>query len=401
MLGTCLFLAAVVGFQDSRTSAKGWGTFTSREGNFVIDLPRRPTKTYTRTQRSRSGQMTTSIVECETPDVLYIAEKVDLPGTIAKLSAADADAIQDEERDSLAAEFHGKVIAQKNLRLDTGAFGRDYTIEGRLDRNDGLVTIRVRQYLSNKVIYVLIAAGEPDQELPEDVGRFFASFSPGTRRIKKVGPLPEIAGTRLGSWGMAIDPDRDCKIEDRGKSLEISIPNTHHDLNADNNKLNSPRVVRELTGDFTMTVKVSGDFTPSTQSTNPKAIPYIGAGILVWRDSDNYIFLGRAGINRGGRINEFAAFEEREWGTRGALNNRVIPSGDAYLRLERRNNRILGSISKDGRTWSRLDPMEPTYPSTLKVGLYAINGCTKPITVTFDHFSVSQGKSSASAKKRR
>ena len=250
-----------------------------------------------------------------------------------------------------------------------------------------------------------MASTAADRELPEDVGHFFASFSPGTKRLKKVGPHPEPAGKPLGAWGIAIDPDQDCQIVDKGKALEISIPNTHHDLNADNDKLNAPRVVREVTGDFTLTVKVTGGFRPSAKSTNPKAVPYIGAGIVVWQDSDNYVFLGRAGINRNGKISEFAAFEEREWGTRGAVNNRGIDPGGVWLRLERRNNRLLGYTSKDGQNWSRLDPMEPTYPATLKVGLYAINGCTDPMSVRFENFQFSEGsatpKAGAKAKAKR
>jgi hypothetical protein len=177
--------------------------------------------------------------------------------------------------------------------------------------------------------------------------QFFASFSPGTKRTKKVGPHPEPDGKPLGDWGIAIDPDNDCKINDKGDALEISIPNTHHDLNADNDKLNSPRVLREVTGDFTMTVKVLGNFKPGAKSTNPKAVPYVGAGNVVWQDSDNYVFLGRAAINRNGKVGEFAAFEEREWGTRGALNNRGIDAGGVYLKIERRNNRLLGYTSVD------------------------------------------------------
>ena len=226
------------------------------------------------------------------------------------------EAILDFWRDDVANDFNGKVVAQKKLRLDSGAYGRDFTIEGRPNPKEGLATIRVREYLSAKVLYILVAATAADQELPDDVGHYFASFSPGTKRTKKVGPHPEPDGKPLGDWGMAIDPDNDCKIDDKGSALEISIPNTHHDLNADNNKLNAPRVVREVTGDFSITVKVTGGFKPSAKSTNPKAVPYIGGGIVIWQDSNNYIFLGRAAINRGGKIGEFAAFEEREWGTR-------------------------------------------------------------------------------------
>jgi regulation of enolase protein 1 (concanavalin A-like superfamily) len=399
MIGQCLLLALVVGAQDSGGGTR-WVPITSQDGNFVVDFPGKPTKSFTRQARSRTGQVKIIVVQCDTPDVLYTAEKIELPQATG-LKPADMEAVLDYWRDEFANDLNGKVVTQKKLRLDSGAYGRDFTIEGRPLANAGLATTRVREYLSQRALYLLAASTAPDRELPEDVGHFFASFSPGTKRVKKVGPHPEPAGKPLGDWGLAVDPDGDCKIDDKGKALEISIPNTHHDLNADNDKLNAPRVVREVTGDFSVTVKVTGTFKPGTKSTNPKAVPYIGAGILVWQDSNNYIFLGRAGINRGGKVGEFAAFEEREWGTRGALNNRGIDPGGVYLRLERRNNRILGSTSKDGKNWTKLDPMEPSYPVTLKVGLYAINGCTDPISVRFEDFQFTEGKPAASAKARR
>jgi regulation of enolase protein 1 (concanavalin A-like superfamily) len=400
MFARGVVLAMMIGLQGGGGDGSGWLAYTSRDGNFVVDFPGKPTKTYARQSRSRTGLVKIIVAQCDTPDVLYTAEKVDLPRATG-LKPADMEAILDYWRDDLANDFNGKVVAQKRLRLDSGAYGRDFTIEGRPDPKAGLSTIRVREYLSQKVLYILAAATAADRELPDDVGHFFASFSPGTRRTKRVGPHPEPEGQPMGDWGMAIDPDNDCKIIDQGMALEISIPNTHHDLNADNDKLNAPRALREVSGDFTMTVKVLGTFQPGTKSTNPKAVPYIGAGIVVWQDSNNYVFLGRAAINRNGKVGEFAAFEEREWGTRGALNNRVIPAGGIYLRLERRGNRLLGYTSKDGKSWSKLDPMEPSYPASVKVGLYAINGCTEPISVRFEDFQLTLGKATAKAKPRR
>jgi regulation of enolase protein 1 (concanavalin A-like superfamily) len=397
MIAIGLLCATMLGFQNA--DATHWEAFTSRDGNFVVDFPGKPTKSFSRQSRSRGGQVKVIVVQCDTPDVLYTAQKLELP-PITGLKPADMEAILDYWRDDLAGEFNGKVVTQKKLRLDTGAYGRDFTVEGRPDPKKGLMTIRVREYLSQKVLYVLVASTAADRELPEDVGHFFASFSPGTKRTKKVGPHPEPEGKPLGNWGLAIDPDSDCKIVDKGKALDISIPNKHHDLNADNDKMNAPRVVREVSGDFSMTVRVAGAFQPSTKSTNPKAVPYIGGGILIWQDSDNYIFLGRAAINRNNKVSEFAAFEEREWGTRGALNNRGIDPGGVYLRVERRNNRILGSTSKDGKYWTKLDPMETSYPGTIKVGLYAINGCSDPIDVRFEDFDFDQSKAGGTAKKK-
>lgn len=394
-----LIAILATGFQAPTAGQKPWAAFTSKDGNFVVDFPGKPTKSFTRVARSGRGQVKIVVVQCDTPDVLYTAEKIEVP-PIKGLKAADIEAILDFWRDDLSNEFNGKIITQKKLRLDSGSYGRDFTIEGRPDPKGGLAVIRVREYLSTKALYMLIASTASDRELPDDVGRFFGSFTVGTTRNKKVGPHPELPGNPLGAWGASIDPDNDCKVQDKGSVLEIAIPNTHHDLNADNDKLNAPRVVREVTGDFTITTKVVGAFKPSAKSTNPKAVPYVGAGILVWQDSDNYIFLGRAAIFRNGKISQFAAFEEREWGTRGALNNRGIDPGDVYLRLQRRGNRILGYTSKDGKTWARLESMEPSYPSTLKVGLYAINGSTDPMSVQFLNYSFTEGKSGGSARRR-
>jgi regulation of enolase protein 1 (concanavalin A-like superfamily) len=398
MVFSGLLFTLLFGLQDPGNAGSRWVPLVSRDGNFTVDFPGKPTKSSTRQMRSRGGMVKAVVIECDTPDVLYVAEKIDLPATRERLKASDYEAILDYWSGHIADLYNGKILTQKKLRLDTGAYGRDFTIEGRPDPKGGLAMMRVREYLAQRVLYILVASTASDRELPEDVGHYFASFSPGTNRTKKVGPQPEPEGKPLGEWGQAIDPDGDCKIEDQGKALQIAVPGTHHDLNADNNKLNAPRVMREVSGDFSVTVKVDGTFKPSSLSTNPKAVPYIGGGIVVWQDSDNYIFLGRAAIWRSNRISEFAAFEEREWGTRGALNNRGIEPGGVYLRVERRNNRVLGYTSKDGKNWARLDPMETSYPATLKVGLYAINGCTEPITVRFEDFRFTEGRPAGTAK---
>jgi regulation of enolase protein 1 (concanavalin A-like superfamily) len=395
MILTRLFLTLVVFVQTDGNATK-WQPFTSQEGKFVVDFPGKPSATV-RQMRSRSGLVKIFVVRSDTPDVDYIVQKIELPQA-ANLKAADIEAVLDFWRDDISSDLNGKVIASKKLRLGADAPGRDFIIEGRPDTKQGIATIRVREFLSQKVLYILLAVTAADKELPDDVGHFFASFSPGTKRLKKMGPHPEPEGTPVGSWGEAIDPDHDCQIEDKSGSLEITVPNTLHDLNADNDKLNAPRVLREVTGDFSLTVAVAGDYKPTEKSTNPKAVPYIGGGIVVWQDSNNYIFLGRAAMNRRGKINEMAAFEEREWGSRGAVNNAKLEPGPTFLRLERRGNRIMAYTSKDGKSWTKLEPMEPTYPTTLKVGLYAINGTTEPTKVVFSNFNFTAGKPDSKAK---
>jgi regulation of enolase protein 1 (concanavalin A-like superfamily) len=377
-------------------TASKWTTLVSKEGNFIVDFPKKPTVNRTQTVRGPRGRAKVVMIECDTPDVLYVAQKIEVSQATG-LKPKEIDEILDAQRDSIAAGYKGRVLTQKKVMLDDGSVGRDFTIEGRPEKAGGaLATVRVREYFGQKAMYILIAATAADRELPEDVGRFFGSFTIGTKRTKKAGPHPEPEGKPLGAWGDAVDPDGDCTFDDQGHALAISVPGTLHDLNADIDKFNAPRVVREVSGDFSVTVKVVGEFKPGPKSHNPKSVPYNGGGIFVWQDSDNYIRLERGAVIRRNKVGTFAIFEEREWGARGAVNNGKLDPGTAYLRLQRRGNRILGYTSKDGKNWARLDPIETSWGPKLKVGLDAVNSGNEPFQVRFENFEFSEGRGKGS-----
>jgi len=277
---------------------------------------------------------------------------------------------------------------EKKVRYEGNRPGLDFTIRAQPQR--GVTgTIRIREYLAGQSIYALIAYSAANRELPEDIGRFFGSFSIGTTRVKKVGPKPEAQGKELAGWGKAVDPDGDCQIKAEDNALAITIPGaTLHDLNADIDKYNAPRVLREVEGDFSIQVKVVGDFKPGTKSMNPKSLPFNGGGLFGWRDSDNFIRLERgAVINSKGKLGTFAIFEEREGGSRGAGHNGPLTPGTAYLKLERRGSRIYGFTSKDGQHWAQLRPIDTKWPAQLKVGVDAINSGNEPFTVRFEDFT--------------
>ena len=73
--------------------------------------------------------------------------------------------------------------------------------------------------------------------------------------------------------------------------LSIEAPGSTHDLNPHVNKFNAPRVVQTVDGDFSITVKVAGEFKPTGQPQHPKSVPSNGGGIIVWNNSDNFIRL--------------------------------------------------------------------------------------------------------------
>ncbi len=200
-----------------------------------------------------------------------------------------------------------------------------------------------------------------------------------------VAPKPSTGG-ELAAWGTATDPDGDCEFRPDAKTLTVQVPGTLHDLNHDS-KLNAPRVLREVEGDFVVTVKVAGDFRPGGTSTNPRGVPYNGAGILLWGDDDHFLRLERGAMLRGGQINTFIAFEDHPKGRRGAAQMDNIRAGDYYLRLERKGNWLSATISADGKSWRRLRAVAGTWPARLKVGLAAINSNSEPFTVRFEEFS--------------
>jgi regulation of enolase protein 1 (concanavalin A-like superfamily) len=364
-----------------------WETVTSNEGQFTVEMPRKPSYTRSRARRGPGGAVKVLMTGCETPGGVYMVVRVELPTPVVK--GAENEEL-DAERDHFAEEWRGKVVSEKKVRAE-GKLGRDFTIRGKPEDDSGVLTVRVREYLVGKAVYTVIVVSAPNRELPEDAGRFLGSLAIGETKARAAGtPEPEPKGRELANWGLAIDPGEDCTFTPEATALAVLVPGTFHDLNPDSGKLNAPRVMRPVEGDFVVTVKVAGAFQPGGKSTNPnpRAIPYNGAGILIWSDSDNFIRLERGAILRNGKVGGSVAFEEREGGYRGAVHNEVAPAGPCYLRLERKGSRILGAISADGTTWKALKPIDTVWPAKLRVGLAAINSSSDPFAPKFEEFDL-------------
>jgi regulation of enolase protein 1 (concanavalin A-like superfamily) len=209
-------------------------------------------------------------------------------------------------------------------------------------------------------------------------------------------PAPA-ADKELAQWGTAIDPEKDCEFCAEATTLTLKVPGSLHDLNHDGAKLNAPRLVRDIEGNFVATVKVGGDFQPGGQSTNPRGVPYNGGGILLWNDAENFIRLERGAMLRGGRVNPIVALEERRRGQRGFVYSDSFAAGAVFLRLERKGRRLFGSVSTDGKRWIPLTPLSTDWPAKLKIGLLAINSSSEPFTARFEDFVLKGQKIGASA----
>ncbi len=217
------------------------------------------------------------------------------------------------------------------------------------------------------------------------------SYEESTRQNFSISKMTEIKG-----WGRAIDPDGDCEFFLSKKTLLINVPGTRpHDLAAEINTINAPRVLQTVRGDFTMQVEVDGQFTPGEQSTLPGRAGYNGAGLVVMADSGNVVCLARAVMHhRNGKPTPYANFELRVKGELeriGNANVHPLPiTGTVFLRLEQRGQKISGAVSTDGTRWEQLKPKElpMEWPKKLSVGVVAISTSTQEFNPRFSNFKI-------------
>lgn len=191
-------------------------------------------------------------------------------------------------------------------------------------------------------------------------------------------------------WGEVVDPDGDCTVRFGDEKMVIQVPGSPHDLSAELGIINAPRVLREVEGDFIAQVKVVGIVKPGGGSKIPGRTPYNGAGLLLWLDGENYVRLERAGLTRPdtGKFQPYANFELRQKDERGLSSAGRIADEPVHLRLERRGDRVIGSVSRDGLTWGALEPMATKLPGKVRVGVAAINSASEPFKAEFEEFAI-------------
>ncbi len=187
---------------------------------------------------------------------------------------------------------------------------------------------------------------------------FQVAFVDGQGRTRHTQPgryLPSsaVAGVaRTGktvSWGDFIDPEGDDVLHVDKGTLTLELPGTHKDLSLEIGKLNAPRLLQEIEGDFKVRVKIRGEFQPSAPVTREGGLPFNGAGLLLWFDADHFIRLERGAVLNEQRLGSFLLFEGFEQGRPVARHNAFLEPGDVHLRIERKGGRIEASFSTDGK----------------------------------------------------
>jgi hypothetical protein len=401
---TPLLLAALLlPLQTGTAEATTWETVVSEDGQYSVEMPAAPNFRATRSRSSAEGQVRMNIRGCRAAGGNYFVQKSEFA---SKLITGTEDNQLDNERDEFARQYGGTPTGEKKVTLGGAIPGREFTIRGKPKGELGIITVRVREYVIGKKIYAVLVTSMANRELPDDTDRFLGSLKLLSGIAVKPTPAPKPArprataassstsasgGAGLEEWGTPVDPDGDCKIHPERNTLVIDLPNKRHDLTPFSRLFNVPRVVRPMEGDFEMQVKVEGEFKPVGPPERPVDEASNAAGLLVLGEGEQHVILDRmAFIRKGTFITAVELAQRGEGGNRGRRNPQ-LGHGTTYLRLARKGNQILASVSSDGKEWTALDPLESHLPDRVKVGVVAINTSKEPFSVTFSEFKV-QGK---------
>jgi hypothetical protein len=201
----------------------------------------------------------------------------------------------------------------------------------------------------------------------------------------------------INGWGTVTDPDGDCTFkEDRGK-LTITVPGNLHDLHATRG-MNAPRVLREVEGDFTATVKVTCALTPGKGVAKGANTAGYYAGLLLWAGEKEYVRLERNALWGGGKLVSFTPLFEywKDGGMRVASPRGGAPDffkpDSTWFQLERKGGKVTARYSDDGKEWAVAQKVDTELPKKLHVGVAAINSSDTRFIVEFGDLKVEASK---------
>lgn len=194
---------------------------------------------------------------------------------------------------------------------------------------------------------------------------------------------------QLDAWGEVVNPDGDGEFQLEGPKLRIRVPGPWHDL-MHGRKMNAPRVLRAVNGDFVAQVRVAGTVRPSGKVTQAPTFPFNGAGLLLWQDADNYGRIERAAIIKEGVLSPCLLLEAVQKGKAARSDGFTIADNPIYLRLERRQGSVYAGASTDELRWQYMKPLRADFSGQWRIGVAAINNTDQAFTAELDGFGVFQ-----------
>ncbi|MCW4017590.1 MAG: DUF1349 domain-containing protein [Candidatus Bathyarchaeota archaeon] len=141
---------------------------------------------------------------------------------------------------------------------------------------------------------------------------------------------------------------------------------------------NASRVLQSVTSDFVATTCVTGSFTQSG----------FRGGILVWKDTSNYMRLEKWGTNQ---VLMYGVLDGTVTYQAGTLPSTYNP---LHLKLERSGTTLRGYWSENGTdgSWTLIKQFTSfTAGDSVEIGLFVINVGSTPFSADFDFFKIVPG----------
>ena len=200
----------------------------------------------------------------------------------------------------------------------------------------------------------------------------------------------ESSGSPLIGWDTILDPDDDCKIK---STIIIKVPKADQNLNPTRNfsqPLNAPRLLKHVSGDFTAQVKVTGSFAPDAQ--NPG---FMGAGLVIWEDETHFLRMERTAYFNGNEVTcEFPPIEHWRNGNfvgfppKYPLASKHYKGNSTWLKIQRKDEKLIASVSQDGKEWQIVKEKKDLFPEDVSVGLAVVSHHRSELTFRFDDFDI-------------
>jgi uncharacterized protein (TIGR03067 family) len=188
--------------------------------------------------------------------------------------------------------------------------------------------------------------------------------------------------------GTALDPDGDCTVELFDSKVKMRVPSGRHDLWHGFKRMNAPRMMRPVSGDFTAQVKVSTDLK------RPDGVFYHGAGLFVWESENQYLRVERNQyVNaQSDTLWRFTApvydLKKKRVASEKISKAEFFKGSSTWLRLERRGETVTTWISHDGQNWIETGKLATQFPDRVYVGIAALSFSKAEFTAEFEEFSL-------------
>lgn len=154
--------------------------------------------------------------------------------------------------------------------------------------------------------------------------------------------------------------------------LRVRVP-TGKDLYGSNRT--APRFMKAITGDFQIETRVK--FYPVEN--------HQGAGVLIYKDDDNYLRFERAygGVNGGGSGMRFDVRKPEAYQVLATPKEIPTDAGEVEMKLIRRGNLFTAFWREDENgEWREADEFASDYPETIQAGIFVCN-TAEEITAEF------------------